>query len=511
MDSIDHSGQGSNAQTQRTEIKVRDFVGDSELGLRVVVEGDLGLPVGWVHVTELLDPSPYVSGGEFILSAGIWNASEGRASSFVEALAREGTSALGWGLLSEEESVPDGIVAACREQSLTLVEIPTKTPFIALGRWFFERSQEIRESGLRRHIERNERFVRSISSLPGGLRGILNALRETTGLPLRVADASGRSLANSPADEAPFPAKIRDFDLPAGDGSQSRLTVGLPDGEALTEERLSAVRQAMPLIEFVISYERELREAEKRLAGELVEAVLARRNLFAAGRLSAYGLEPEGNFIGVVALPESGDDLGSVLEAARRFLAPLGAGAVVAADRRAVTVFVQTANHTPEEVASELNALCEAGSGCFVGVGERASGVEGLRRSLVQARQAALAARRGRPEGSVRGGCLVHARAESYTLLLALGDEDALASFRETLLGTLEDCDRRRGSNLTGTLAAFLASGGKWQKTAQELHIHVNTLRHRLTRCEELTGRSLDSMDNRVDLYVALRSREARG
>lgn len=351
---------------ERAETKVRDFLDDESLGLRIIVRGDLDLPVSWVHVTELLDPSDYVSGGEFILSAGIWNASEDRAGSFVAALARAGVSALGWGLLLGSESVPEGIVRACHEHALTLVEIPTRTPFIALGRWFFERSQRIREAGLRRDIERNERFVRSISSLPGGLRGILDALSETTGLPVRVVDASGRTLAGSPANGSAGPGTTRSFDLSAGDGSRVKLVIGLPDGEPLREDQLSAARQAMPLIEFVISYERELREAEKRLAGELVEAVLARRTLFAAGRLSAYGLEPEGEFIGSVALPERAEDLAAVLEVARRSLAPLGPGVVVATGKRDVTVFVQTAGRTPEEVGERLGAVCGVGSNNFV-------------------------------------------------------------------------------------------------------------------------------------------------
>jgi DNA-binding PucR family transcriptional regulator len=65
-------------------------------------------------------------------------------------------------------------------------------------------------------------------------------------------------------------------------------------------------------------------------------------------------------------------------------------------------------------------------------------------------------------------------------------------------------CCNRRHTQLVATLDAFLASGGRWQQTADLLHIHVNTLRHRLTRVEKLTGRSLDSMDDRVDFYIAL-------
>jgi DNA-binding PucR family transcriptional regulator len=54
------------------------------------------------------------------------------------------------------------------------------------------------------------------------------------------------------------------------------------------------------------------------------------------------------------------------------------------------------------------------------------------------------------------------------------------------------------------TLRAFLASGGRWRRTADGLHVHPNTLRHRLERVEALTGRALDRTADRVDFHLAL-------
>jgi purine catabolism regulator len=248
----------------------------------------------------------------------------------------------------------------------------------------------------------------------------------------------------------------------------------------------------------IISYERELREAELRLAGELIEAVLSRRSQFAAGRLRAYDLDPDGPFLAAVALGEGGRP-----EAVRRSLSEAGFRAVVAEWRGSSYAVIQPAQgSSPEEAGRTLRAAL--GSGAAVGLGARGSGVEGLRRSLIQARQAASLARLRRPPE----GFVVYERAESHALLLALQDEEVLASFRSSLLGPLEEYDASHGTALLETLKEFLVSGGRWQETARRLHIHVNTLRHRLARCEELTGRSLSSMDDRVDLYIALRARE---
>jgi DNA-binding PucR family transcriptional regulator len=54
------------------------------------------------------------------------------------------------------------------------------------------------------------------------------------------------------------------------------------------------------------------------------------------------------------------------------------------------------------------------------------------------------------------------------------------------------------------TLRAFLDCSGSWNKCAAALHIHVNTLRYRIRRIEELTGRDLGSLETRVDFFLAL-------
>jgi DNA-binding PucR family transcriptional regulator len=86
-----------------------------------------------------------------------------------------------------------------------------------------------------------------------------------------------------------------------------------------------------------------------------------------------------------------------------------------------------------------------------------------------------------------------------------------VSSLAHALLDPIVEHDTRRGAELLDTLTAFLESNGQWQATADVLHIHVNTLRHRIARIEELSGRSLDTIDGRVDLFLALRARGLDG
>ncbi|WP_273846642.1 PucR family transcriptional regulator [Rubrobacter calidifluminis] len=473
---------------------LRDFVDDSSLSLEVVVGGDLRRTVRWVHVTELIDPAPYLEGGEFILSAGVWRERGGEVERFVGALRHSGVAALGWGLLAEDERVPEEVVAACRRVDLPLISVPTNTPFIAIERRFFEYLQRRREEELRRSLAYNERLIRSISSLPGGVRGVLKTLGEELGVWVRLERRGEKTGNGMPEDGTRFP-------VVHGEHLVARLLVGIPPRELGPRQR-AAIDQAIPLLEFVLAHEQELRQAERRLAAELVEGVLTGRTRFAAGRLRAYGLDPEGTLVGLVVrsgTPE--DDAGRV----QRVLTALGGEAVVAVWQGDVTAIFQPAGGRPDLERLGDAAVQALGSGRAVGVGSPAGGVDELRRSLIQARQAAELARREPGKGYV-----VHDRVESQALLLALQDQDVLAAFRNALLGPIVEYDARRNTRLLETLEAFILSGGRWEETARNLHIHVNTLRHRLSRCEELTGRDLSTMESRVDFYLALRSRPQR-
>jgi sugar diacid utilization regulator len=289
------------------------------------------------------------------------------------------------------------------------------------------------------------------------------------------------------------------FAIDASGGTPAYLLV---DGAfvGLTQEHHTAIQQALPLLGFVLAHERELQEAERRMATELVDAVLSRRAHFATGRLEAYGLDPLGSFVAIVIMVDKPQ---SVLTPAKRTLDSLADDAVVAAWRDTVTAIVQPGRQEfdAERLGSSLHTAL--GPESAVGIGAEGEGVEGLRRSLIQARQAANLSKQRRAPG----GYVVHDRAESHALLLALQDEQVLASFRDSLLGPIEQYDAQRGTELISTLEAFLTSGGKWEATAGALHVHVNTLRHRIGRCEELTGRDLDCMDDWVDFYIAIRTR----
>jgi DNA-binding PucR family transcriptional regulator len=136
-----------------------------------------------------------------------------------------------------------------------------------------------------------------------------------------------------------------------------------------------------------------------------------------------------------------------------------------------------------------------------IGVSEPVAGAAALPGAAERARHAhRVAAAEGGPVAVVASDDLA-----SYVLLLAGVPAEGRAAFQERLLGRLRAYDRTHHADLVRSLETFLSCSGSWHRSARELHVHVNTLRYRLRRVEELTGRDLGRFEDRVDLFLALR------
>ncbi|MFI9227095.1 PucR family transcriptional regulator [Streptomyces rimosus] len=136
-----------------------------------------------------------------------------------------------------------------------------------------------------------------------------------------------------------------------------------------------------------------------------------------------------------------------------------------------------------------------------IGVSASVHSAEGLRGALEEARHARRVAA-ARPGRVCAAG---HEELASHVLLLPFVPDDVRRAFTARLLDPLRDYDRRHRAELIPTLEAFLDCDGSWTRCATRLHLHVNTLRYRVGRIEQLTGRDLARLEDKLDFFLALR------
>ena len=172
----------------------------------------------------------------------------------------------------------------------------------------------------------------------------------------------------------------------------------------------------------------------------------------------------------------------------------------------------ELAERVVARVGDALGRRPAAGAGRAV---RRRPRARGLPRGALRARGAR--ARRGREaptatatgNGRERAGAVATYRdLGSFQLLLSLQDTDALRLFCESLLGPIEHGEGHYGGELMRSLEAFIECNGQWEAAARRLYCHRHTLRYRIRKIEELTGRDLGSARDRIEFWLALRGRE---
>ena len=107
--------------------------------------------------------------------------------------------------------------------------------------------------------------------------------------------------------------------------------------------------------------------------------------------------------------------------------------------------------------------------------------------------------------GSLPAGVPAVAQFERAPLrVLAAAAPDAAGELVRTVLGPVLELPTQDRSSLLGTLAAWFDAGGSAVEAGKRIYCHPNTVRYRLRRLQEHTGRSLEDPRAAAELLAAL-------
>ena len=511
-------------------LNLNALLSDEALELTLLVPGPAGAldrEVLWLHNTELPDPSPYIRETELVLTNGLWRSAVS-AQAFVDALVRARASGVIFGLTTETPSAPDDLVDACAAADLPLATVSIEVPFTAITQAAARIQSEARQDALMGLVRRGNALAASISR-GGGAEGVLEVLRRDHDLPLLVVDRLGHRLATTvdgvgddqirlaaaALSRRPPPLEVELVDGPASlflvEGAMGDVDAGLfclrPMTELRPEER-DALDQAARFLSLEVTKQQALHAIESRFSSELLEMVLsgAARAGEVSERLRAFGIDPSGP-LAVFTLVVGDRPIrpaGSTDEVEQFFAERAIPAVIVPGSRDTVAVFPWNAD--AGELVTLAQDLVTAITSRFpddrtvIGIGELAANSAGLREPLIRSREACHVLRR-RATGSQ---VATFADVGTHRMLLGLHDREVLRRFADDILGPLRTYDEQNGAELERTLRRFLGNDGHWSTTASELFIHVNTLRNRIARINELTRRDVTRLEDRVDLFLAL-------
>ena len=370
------------------ELTVESLI--EELGLELAAGHEAAAAhVRWVHSTELLDPTPWLRGGELLLTTGMQLTEAKAQRERIERLADHHIAGLGFGTGFAHKRLPAALVSAARARGFPLFEVPYELPFIAITERAFAQLVNERYEMLQRNL--------------------------------------------------------------AGDVLAEALTGHLYPEDLQARLRPFGIGEQLAVLAFALS--------DASAAASTLERVLERERVHS-----------------LVAI--RGGLLCAVIDAAER---------------------------DPIELARRARAELALRFGDVRASASRAAPTHSLRTSFHEARCALEAARLA---NGATPDVASHRDLGAFQLLLSVQDDDALVSYCRSVLGPDEQGEGEYGDELLRSLDAFIEHNGHWEKAASALYCHRHTLRYRIRRVEQLTGRDLSSARDRIEFWLALRGRE---
>ena len=536
-------------------MRLRDLVESAELGLSLVT-GQTGLDreLRSVMVTDLAEPSRYLRGGELVVTGLLWRpgspaddaagtsadadagAREQAAAAserFVSAVAAGHAAAIAAGDTTDGPLPPD-LIAACARHNVPLLHVPGRLAFGELSEWFSRRTSQSRAQDTGELLARHRRLLGA--GARHGVAGVLELVAAESGLESLLISAAGDVLAEpSTSVSAQLVHVLTRESLRTAGQPERRIehrgetysvfTVGgdsptpvddwyvVFEGDSRTwpPQRREVARGAARLLSAERKWLAEAREPLSQLGQELAQlAALEGPVAEIVARLRPVGLSAVDGLRVVVLTVEGNNRAIRVLRALiedPQETKPLPAAALP--DGRAVGILADPPDPAAVPVVERLTARLQAVAPALgmdrvrVGISDLVTSATALPGAVREAGYAlGFAASRG-DRLCVSG----HSDLTTHQALLAHVPDDLRASYVHRLLGPLRAHDERHHASLEETLDVFLQCSGSWSRCAARLHIHVNTLRYRITRIAELTGRDPTRLDEQVDLFLALRAR----
>ncbi|WP_158299666.1 PucR family transcriptional regulator [Glycomyces paridis] len=508
-------------------MRLRSLLQMPGLGLTLVSgRHHLDREIRWVVPTDLRDPRRYLSGGELVLTGMMWRRAERDSDAFVRNLIAAGVTALGAGDHPEFHSVPGDLVDACALHDLPLLAVDAEVAFAEITERVVQRLSTARSGDLASLLDRHRQLIAA-----DGIGQILELIRVELGMECLVLSPAGRALRGglrlSETERDAVVARAHEADR-------------LPQRVTLDRHRCHSVFGVGPTLHtgrfLVVDDDHTRWPPERRLVAEQLSALLmlelddpAQRpaphvelvTALKEGRVEEHlmrsaGLPADGPVTVIVARgePEALREtvVAETVAGAAGGDDPLAAPVAAWATHGEETVAVLTG---PGAAAAERTALVAWARRCAgvlssagrpalgavsVGLADPVRSLEGLPGALEQARHTAALAQPapGRVDVAEPDHLV------SHRMLLAAVEPGVRHTFRTRVLQPLLDYDERHRSDLLVTLRRFLECDGSWRQCALSLHLHVNTVRYRMRRVEELTGRDLRNPLDRMDLALAV-------
>jgi PucR family transcriptional regulator, purine catabolism regulatory protein len=499
-----------------------ELLAEPGLGLALVA-GAEGLhtrgPVRWAHISEIPDPTPWLEGGELLLTTGLGvRDDEALQRRLVAGLDERGCAGIGFGVGVVSDDVPKAMLAEADARALPLFTVPYEVPFIAVTKHVSRYLADEHYSTLRAAVDLHRQVLASVLT-DQGLAGVFATFQR----PLADHDALlfdyyGTLLARhdrgAAVDERDLWAAIvaghghtERFGFDWGQrsvtgsairlGDQVEAVVALVGDRRLHDHEVLLFEQGLAGLSLQLARNLSGREARRGRVDELVDEIFAgtlgSRPIRRA--LERLGFDAGDGYVALCIQQPDHVAQRSMCALVEDALATAGLSPVVGRRGEYVLALVPA---TAGALAESIDGAAQARgwTGVVVGRSRVHTDLADLRAAL---REATIAVDAPGADGVRDIGAL-----GLTGVLGSISGSEGSEAFVAEVLGPVIDYDRAEGAQLVESLRAYLRHGCRPGPAANDLRVHRHTLTYRLERITELTGRDPRDGDQLLAFALAI-------
>lgn len=492
-------------------ITVADLLEMQHLRLGLVSGADgLDRAVSWTHVSDLPEPWRWLTGGELLLTNGMSFPEDGPGQrALIEKLVDAGASGLAIGAEMYCPPLTEELLAASERLAFSVLTVAFPMPFVAI-------SQAVAAANLLEQSDRlvrTEKIYRTVQRMVGDHEGasvLRGPLSQLLGGQVSVCHRGSGTpwYPEDPRFDPVLSKALHEVTSGQADLRAGALVVGLEDGRDLRLVDIPTQRQALmtlvshghsavdailmqhavtvlalELSQSLVALENR-RRAGAELLGQLMEGRMGER----AGRrqLKTFGIGVSRARLLTIA----SEDLGGLRDL-HVALWRNGINQVVAYRSEVLCVVSSQVDRVREVVREDL------GPHASIGVSAALGSVDRIPEAVREARWSLKAARSALSRTFNYGDA---------TPFLGIGGIDDAMALVARVLGPLIEHERVHNTPMLATLDAFLANQRSWQRTADALSVHRQTVLYRIRKVEELTGRNTNETADIAELWLALQA-----
>lgn len=475
-----------------------------------------------VHISELNDPTPYLSGGELLLTTGIPFRDESIVLyDYVDRLIHRGVSALGLGLGAGLDEVPAVLAETCHLLGLELLVVPAGTPFLKVSTAYWDVVGRESQADIALSLT-NQVSIAQAATHPQARNAIVRTLAEAVDGWAAFLPSTPEAVASWPPQEPSLLRRVRaetsrrhhagayssgSFDLDGstvvafsinvGQSTAGFLAVGA--GRPLRSYDRQLILSGCSMLALIAVQEQRLLAAAAQL-GAAAADLLVLGHVEAARTLSHYP--------GMLPLP----DRVRLLSLTNADLDPSNADALVDAISRLTPVSSNLSQSLLREAVRSSPLRYRRNDVVHVILDESRLTGEMTGEMTTTPSPPPTAKNATALSGAL--GTMVpmatlhlHAAAvDSVARRASAGQLEVMdMAPQDEVVGWIDTLAAYTKADLRQTVRAYLAHRGQWDPAATELGIHRNTLRYRITLAARLIDNDLDNPNVAAPLWLTLR------